>query len=153
MPERLKVVQEEKPWYSEGLRFKCTGCGKCCTGAPGYVWVTEKEIEEIASYLNISIQEFGRKYLRRVGNRYSLTERSKTYDCVFLENGTKCGIYPVRPTQCRTFPFWPDLLKSEKDWQSGASYCEGISQEAPLVEYDHIKEQLRKEESSCDENR
>ena len=22
-----------EPWYKDGLRFKCTGCGDCCTGA------------------------------------------------------------------------------------------------------------------------
>ena len=26
-------------WYHLGLRFQCTGCGDCCTGAPGYVWI------------------------------------------------------------------------------------------------------------------
>ena len=37
------------------------------------------------------------------------------YDCVFLkedpERGRKtCSIYPVRPLQCRTWPFWPENL-------------------------------------------
>jgi uncharacterized protein len=148
MTDQLNVLQDEKPWYANGLRFECTGCGKCCTGAPGYVWVTEKEIEAIASYLKISVQEFGKKYLRRIDNRYSLIERSKTYDCVFLEDKTKCKIYPVRPTQCQTFPYWPDLLSSEKAWQEAASYCEGINDEASLIPYSVIKEQLSREESN-----
>ena len=32
--------QPSDAWYAEeGLAFECTGCGDCCTGAPGYVWV------------------------------------------------------------------------------------------------------------------
>lgn len=149
MSNQLNVIEEEKPWYTNGLHFKCTGCGKCCTGSPGYVWVKEEEIEAIAAYLQISIQDFGKKYLRRVNNRYSLIEKSKTYDCIFLEDKTKCKIYPVRPTQCRTFPFWPHQLKSEQEWESTASYCEGINREAPIVPYEAIKEQLSREESSA----
>ena len=38
-------------WYRGGLRFSCTQCGKCCSGAPGYVWVTKDEIEQIAAFL------------------------------------------------------------------------------------------------------
>ena len=25
-----------EPWYQDGLQFRCTRCGNCCTGAPGY---------------------------------------------------------------------------------------------------------------------
>ena len=37
-----------EPWFKDGLRFKCTQCGDCCTGAPGYVWVNQEEIEALA---------------------------------------------------------------------------------------------------------
>ena len=71
-----------KPWYEEGLRFKCTGCGECCTGSPGYVWVSPTEAEAIAKRLGIPVEEFIKKYTRRVGDRLSLTERlrNKKYD-------------------------------------------------------------------------
>jgi len=26
----------KEPWYKDGLKFSCSGCGDCCTGAPGY---------------------------------------------------------------------------------------------------------------------
>ena len=35
-------------WYRDGLRFECTQCGKCCTGAPGYVWVDDDEVEALS---------------------------------------------------------------------------------------------------------
>ena len=74
----------KQEWYASGLSFKCTGCGQCCTGSPGYVWVTPEEIEEMSSALNIAPQEFMKKYTKRVGQRYSLLE-SKNYDCIFWQ--------------------------------------------------------------------
>lgn len=143
MSNKLKIVKEEpgEPWYSEGLEFECTGCGECCTGGPGYCWVTEEECGEIAAYLKISVKELGRKYLRTVHGRLSLTERSKNYDCVFLEN-KRCTIYPVRPKQCRTYPWWPEVLKDKKSWEEEAIRCEGIRCGAQKVSFEKIQEQL-----------
>jgi hypothetical protein len=58
--------------------------------------------------------------LRREGvSRVSLTERPN-FDCIFLErqeDGRRtCGIYPVRPQQCRTWPFWSQNLRSRSEW-------------------------------------
>lgn len=137
---KLKVLNDDSPWYAKGLHFECTGCGQCCTGAPGYVWVNEDEIQRIADYLKLDIQDFKFRYLRQVKGRYSLIEFPKTYDCIFLKD-KKCQIYPVRPIQCRTFPWWPKNLKSENDWKECARYCEGIQNEAPLVSIETIEEQ------------
>lgn len=144
MTHPLNIIPDnqpcEDPWYSQGLRFKCTECGKCCTGGPGYAWVTDKEIQAIANYLKLSVKEFGKKYLRFVKGRYALVER-KNYDCIFLKD-RKCSVYPVRPTQCRTFPWWAQNLSSPEQWKEAAQYCEGISDDAPLVSLDIIQSQL-----------
>lgn len=130
------------PWYKEGLRFKCTGCGECCTGAPGYVWVSPQEIEALAKSLSISPEEFIQKYTRRIGNRLSLIEDSRTYDCVFLK-GKRCTVYETRPKQCRTFPWWPEHLKTKEHWKEAAHRCEGIDHpDAPLISLSEIKKQL-----------
>lgn len=131
-------------WYSEGLSFSCTGCGGCCTGAPGYTWVSESEIVQMAQYVKMSPQEFGRRYLRRVGNRFSLTETRPNYDCVFLE-GKRCTVYPVRPTQCRTFPYWPENLQTPESWTETARRCEGIHPEAPTVPLSEIETYLQEQ--------
>ncbi|WP_042282666.1 MULTISPECIES: YkgJ family cysteine cluster protein [unclassified Candidatus Protochlamydia] len=140
----LKIIKEENPWYAEGLSFECTGCGQCCTGAPGYIWVNEEEIKQIAFHLHLSIQEFADHYLRSINGRFSLLERPQTYDCVFLKD-KKCQIYSVRPTQCRTYPWWPQNLKTKKDWKEAAKWCEGISETAPVVSVDKIREQLQRQ--------
>jgi Fe-S-cluster containining protein len=120
-------------WYKEGLRFKCTGCGECCTGSPGHVWVNDEEITELADHLQISIEVFIKLYTRRIGNRRSLKEHPKNYDCVFLKE-RKCLVYSARPTQCRTYPWWPENLASRKAWEEEKQRCEGIEHpDAPLV--------------------
>jgi hypothetical protein len=72
----------------------------------------------------------GREHLRRVGRRYSLTEDQRSGDCCFLEHryGKRtCAIYPVRPLQCRTWPFWDANLASPKDWAAAAKDCPGMN--------------------------
>jgi uncharacterized protein len=140
----LNVIQ---PWYEEGLRFNCTGCGQCCTGSPGYVWVSEEEMSAIANFMQISLQDFVRLYVRRVNGRFSLLEHPKNFDCVFLKD-KKCQIYSVRPIQCRTFPWWPKNLKTKEDWQEAAQFCEGINIEAPLIPIQTIQEQLNAQEEA-----
>lgn len=111
------------PWYSEGLRFACSKCGKCCTGAPGYVWVGRDEIERLAEHVELSVEEFGKRYLRRVGRKLSLVEKPN-FDCVFWNGG--CTVYAARPLQCRTFPFWPENIDSREAWDETAAECPGI---------------------------
>jgi Fe-S-cluster containining protein len=125
-----------KSWFAEGLRFQCTGCGKCCTGAPGFIWVDNDEINAIADLLGMDTQEFCRSYVRHVDNKRSLIEKKTPtgdYDCIFLKD-KKCQIYPVRPSQCRTYPWWVHNLTSEKAWAETAAECEGINHpDAPLI--------------------
>lgn len=130
------------PWYKEGLKFKCTGCGKCCTGQPGYVWVTKEEIQAIATHLSIPADLFMRKYVRQKDNRYALIEkRNDNFSCVFLKD-KKCEIYQVRPKQCRTYPWWQQNLNSSESWKLAATDCEGINDEAPLVPFEEIEKNL-----------
>jgi Fe-S-cluster containining protein len=136
------IKEDDEPWYSQGLPFKCTECGGCCTGSPGYIWVSDQEIVQIADHLKVSIDHFMQNYVRYVDGKLSLLEDHKNYDCVFLKD-KKCSIYSVRPKQCRTFPWWPRHLKSKEDWDAAASYCEGINHpEACTVPLNIIEEQL-----------
>lgn len=132
------------PWYKDGLRFKCTECGKCCTGPSGFVWVSEEEMQAMADTLDISLELFKKKYVRHRDNRYALVERKTKggdYDCIFLKD-KKCEVYQARPQQCRIFPWWPENLKSEESWQSAAQECEGINPDAPLIPYSEIVKSL-----------
>lgn len=132
------------PWYKDGLKFKCTECGKCCTGPSGFLWVSDEEIRTMASALNISEKTFKMLYVRNRNNKLSIVEKKNAegeYDCIFLKN-KKCEIYQARPKQCRTFPWWQENLNTEESWKLAAMSCEGINDEAPLVPYCEIKASL-----------
>lgn len=99
----------EYPYKFDEL--KCAMCdGNCCIGESGYIWITKQEIEKLAKHLNISIEKLSQDYIFKVGYKYSIREKlisKDNYACIFFDLSKKqCSIYDVRPTQCRTFPFW-----------------------------------------------
>jgi hypothetical protein len=119
---------KELPWYHQGLRFQCTQCGNCCTGAPGYVWVNDEEIAALAAAVGETVEQFERLYVRRVGIRKSLREYPNG-DCVFFDNQSrKCTVYPYRPRQCRSWPFWDSNIKTPQAWAETCSVCPGSGQ-------------------------
>ena len=106
----------------------CDTCGgACCTGESGYIWAKYPEIEKMADFLNLTIEEFASNYLKKVKHRYSLVEKQlddNNFACIFFNNELKeCSIYDVRPRQCRTFPFWETFKNNEKEVKNE---CPGI---------------------------
>ncbi len=106
----------------------CESCnGHCCRGESGYIWLKREEMESIAAFVNLSLEEFATIYLRRVKHRYSLREKrlgENDFACIFFDEAKeRCGIYPVRPTQCRTFPFWEQFKNDEDEVRNE---CPGI---------------------------
>ena len=136
----------EKPWYHEGLNFTCSGCGDCCTGAPGYVWVNQEEINKLAEAVGIEdVDEFEKLYVRKVGIRRSLKEFPNG-DCLLFDTDTrKCSVYEARPRQCRTWPFWDSTITRRKDWQETCEVCPGAGK-GRLYSLDEI-ETARKKKS------
>jgi Fe-S-cluster containining protein len=64
--------------------------------------------------------------------------------CVFLGKDNQCNIYHLRPTQCRTYPFWPELLDKEAHWLAERKFCEGIDR-GKVVDTRHIRQQLQQQ--------
>ncbi|MEM8884178.1 MAG: YkgJ family cysteine cluster protein [Planctomycetota bacterium] len=114
-----------KNWYADGLSFACTQCGNCCTGTPGYVWLSPKEQKEIAAALDLPVEEFLRTKTRLVHGMVSLIEMPNG-DCALLTEDRRCSIQSVKPRQCLAFPFWPRLLASKQEWERAAMRCPGI---------------------------
>ena len=133
----------EQPWYKDGLRFQCSQCGDCCTGAPGFVWVNKAEIASLAEAIGENdIQEFEQQYVRNVGIRKSLKEYANG-DCVFFDPDLRrCRVYNARPRQCRTWPFWESNLKSPEAWERTCEVCPG-SGTGRLYQLDVIEAQRK----------
>lgn len=123
-------VKAKEKWYGAGVRFECTRCGNCCSGDPGYVWTTKEEIRRISQFLGRTDGWLDEKHLRRVALRHSLTEKLDG-DCIFLKRDrgkATCLIHPVRPLQCRTWPFWTQNLRSPDTWNEAHKKCPGMNQ-------------------------
>lgn len=150
--EQKKDISGLDKWYKKGLFFKCQACSKCCYGFKGYVFLSKKDIDKISKFLKISKEDFLKKYTRKVLNKIqnkykykykiSLKELSNTFECIFLKD-KKCQIYKVRPSQCKTYPFWEENLKSKKDWEEKVlRNCIGSHEKTTIYTYQEIEEIL-----------
>ncbi len=109
------------------LRFSCTRCGRCCRAGEGYhVYLLQREARTICTHLGLTWKWFRRHYLRRLEDG-DLVAADNAGACIFLDSGGQCGIYAVRPLQCRTYPFWPEVVNSAAAWRREARRCEGVN--------------------------
>jgi Fe-S-cluster containining protein len=129
-----------QPWYQDGLRFRCTRCGHCCTGEPGNVWVDEEEIEAIAEFRDEPVPQAAALYTRATARGRSLREKANG-DCIFYDRAEGCTIYPVRPRQCRTWPFWESNVRTPEAWQRTCQVCPGSGQ-GELIRAEEITRRL-----------
>ncbi len=112
------------------LRFECQSrCTECCR-RQGFVYLTEGDLKRAAEFLGMTAAAFERKYVYRTRNRRRLKVPRDSH-CHFLEDGG-CSIHPAKPTQCRAFPFWPELLESRREWRKTARYCPGVGKGPPI---------------------
>lgn len=130
-----------KPWYQDGLPFTCTRCGNCCTGEPGYVWVNDEELAAIAELRGEPLEEVIGLYTKTERNGRSLREKPNG-DCVFYDRKQGCTIYPVRPRQCQTWPFWESNLRTREAWRRTQEKCPGASH-GELIPVEEITRRLK----------
>jgi hypothetical protein len=118
------------------MRFECQPrCIRCCT-RKGVVYVTAEDIARIARNLGLSGAEFRRRHIcckppllrLRVG-------RNKLCPFLFSDG---CSIHQVKPLQCSSFPFWPELLASASERRKTAKFCPGMNR-GKLVDLDSAR--------------
>eukprot|EP01031_Cornospumella_fuschlensis_P023388 gene23388-28380_t len=150
--ENVAYSQALAPHWYKGLDFSCTGCGRCCLNE-GSVWMDINEFVVLCDSLKLPVDDVLRIYATRVvaASWVEITSKVlhtsqngkdiKTEGCIFLSDSDAktCTIYEERPVQCRTYPFWPSLMRSDAAWQEervvpddeeGKTYsggCEGIA--------------------------
>lgn len=111
------------------VRFECQGSGRCCVthGESGYVYLTRSDARRLAEHLQLSATALRRRYGRLVEGRLALKDAPGGEACIFLSD-RRCQVYEARPTQCRTWPFWPELLNARRWSAEVASFCPGAGQ-------------------------
>ena len=129
-------------WWENGVQFACQGSGRCCTsrGEYGFVFLSLSDRRRLASHLKMPTSSFTRKYCQKYNGAFHLKEDGINPDCLFLK-GHRCGVYEARPEQCRTWPFWPEVMNA-KTWKKEVmSFCPGIGK-GRIVPAQEIKRQL-----------
>lgn len=118
------------PFYSKGLRFSCQRCSACCRHDPGFVHLSENDLNRLCSWSSLAREDFISTYCRWVdrsdGYEYLCLLEKRNYDCILWDNG--CIAYEYRPYQCSSYPFWPSLLIDEDWWEANAQDCPGVNQ-------------------------
>ena len=126
MSRGLKLIGDDAPWFSGGIRFSCTRSGKCCTahGDYAYVFLTREDERRLAAHLSLPLRELRRRHTKRP----AMEQRSLRFPggkCTFLRD-QQCSVYEARPRQCRTWPFWPENMPRSVWEEEIASFCPGV---------------------------
>jgi uncharacterized protein len=121
---------EKSNWYdAQGLHFTCTKCSACCRFDPGYVFLSQNDLNRLTEALGMKEEDFISSYCMKVSirgfKRLSLKEKNN-FDCIFWQNGG-CSVYEFRPFQCRSYPFWPAFLESPESWNNLNKSCPGVN--------------------------
>ena len=121
----------EAAWYHRrGLRFSCTKCNRCCERA-GDVFFTVSEATAVAQRLlgpAAVPADLDEALWRQDWDgtwRISVPEGGA---CALLGR-SGCTVHDIKPVQCGTYPFWPEILVNRHLWRHEARDCEGISEE------------------------
>jgi Fe-S-cluster containining protein len=108
----------------DALTFECqAGCTNCCR-AKGFVYITESDLDRASKYLGVTRDDFEQRYVFRTRHLLRL-RKPRNSQCYFLRD-YGCSIHAAKPTQCRLFPFWPELVEDRDNWAEAASNCPGI---------------------------
>jgi len=99
----IEAFIKQKIFRQKGIRFQCQQCGQCCI-RPGRVYFSEEEINRGANHLDITSKDFIKKYINSLKRGFHVSDSHES--CPLYKEGIGCSIYPVRPIQCSTFPFW-----------------------------------------------
>lgn len=123
------MENQNKKFYSQGLRFECQRCSFCCGKTPGFVYLSRTDLLRLCEHFNLGVKEFTEKYCRWADYYYGATVlalfEEKNCDCVLWNQG--CSAYEARPVQCRTYPFWSWIVADSQTWNDCAKDCPGMN--------------------------
>ena len=140
-----------KKIYSKGMRFQCQKSSNCCVsrGSYGFVYLSKKDILRLSIYTDLSIKDFIKLYCEKTYGFVHFKERRKNSECQFLEK-KRCSIYKARPTQCRTWPFWSENMKTKTWNEEIQSFCPGIGK-GKIIQQSQIEKNINDDKKNEDE--
>lgn len=131
-----------EPWWKDGIRFECQGSGCCCVnhGQFAFVYLTREDRRRLAAFFSLNLRTFTHRFCIRDDDRYRIQDLPDASACRFLVDRT-CSVYAARPTQCRTWPFWPELMRKPTWEKEVARFCPGVGR-GRLVPPEEIRDAL-----------
>ena len=117
---------KKSKFWAKGIRFECQGSGNCCVshGGYGHVFLTKTDRKTMAKHLGMATAAFTQKYCTQQDGVWKIDD-GEGQDCAFLKD-KRCSIYAARPTQCRTWPFWPEVLNARTWSKEVTTSCPGV---------------------------
>jgi Fe-S-cluster containining protein len=117
-------LEGETPHFeAENLHFECTQCGECCE-RPGMIYLDDDDIDRIATYLEIDEAEMKRDRLTHDHGTWVIKVTRRRKCCFYVDK--KCTVHPIKPQQCKSYPFWPENVCTAPEWREAKTHCEGI---------------------------
>jgi Fe-S-cluster containining protein len=114
----------------------------------GYVYLTEDDLKRAAKFVGMGAAAFEAKYVYRTSHQMRFRKPPDKQCPFLLDKG--CSIHPAKPTQCRTFPFWPELVGRRAAWKATARYCPGIGK-GPLIQIGNAMEKAEEQRQAYPE--
>ena len=121
-----KSALPKPEWWEAGVKFECQGSGKCCVsrGEYGFVYMTTKDRQRMAKVMGLPLTKFTERFCAKTDGVSHLID-GQGPECVFLVQG-KCSVYEGRPDQCRSWPFWPEVMSAKRWKVDVAKFCPGV---------------------------
>lgn len=134
-----------RPWWMKGVPFSCQAdCGKCCDEPGGIVYLGPEDAQSLSKHHQLEMEEWLERDCRQtLDGRFVLKSDPITDICIYLSPDKKCTVYESRPAQCKSYPFWPENLRSERSWKKTIEECPGLySEDAISIDGNTIKAKM-----------
>ncbi len=134
-----------RPWWMSGVPFACQpNCGKCCDEPGGIVYLRPEDAETLAAHHEMEVENWlARDCHQTLDGRWILNSDPYTEICIYLDEEKKCTVYQSRPSQCKSFPFWAENVRSQRSWEKTVNNCPGLeSEEAFIIDGNTIRKKI-----------
>lgn len=106
--------------------------------------MTDAELDAIFAFAKARDMELALTHLKLEQEGVWSIPIPKGGACPLLDDEGKCTVHPVKPWQCRAYPFWPEVMLTRAAWREEAEFCEGMNR-GPSHAAELIEEVMRQD--------